>query len=151
MIVPRRYSIACLMALVAVVAIDCAVVRAPLSGRPVTEQLMIMGGLPMANTLAAGLLPFLIRPGLEMASTRNQFWRGFETVGWSALLLFSLNAVLHPEEVRVLAVQALWSFRSSGSTVFALLVSAALSLPQVLLALIGGWLNQSYPSLYAEE
>jgi hypothetical protein len=106
-----------------------------------------MGGLPMANILAAGLLPVLFGPGLEVASMKHLFWRGFETVGWSALLLFSLTAVLHPEEVRVLAVQALWSFRSSGSTVFALLVSAALSVPQILLAVIGGWLNQSYPSL----
>ena len=39
------------MGIVLLVALDLAVTRVPLSGRPVTEALLLMGGLPMANLL----------------------------------------------------------------------------------------------------
>src|SRR5262249_49539303 len=54
-----RCSIAGMMAAVALIALDCRAIGTPLSGLSVTECMLVLGGLPMANILAGGLLILL--------------------------------------------------------------------------------------------
>jgi hypothetical protein len=143
----RRCSTACLMALVALAAIDCAAVRSPLSGSPQTVILLLLGGLPMANILAVRLLPLALR--LDVGYERRRFLLGFEAAGWAALLIFTFCAKENPDAVRALVVQALIPVRSLGNPAFRLTACAALLLPQLLLALGGGWLNRSFAACLA--
>src|SRR4051794_31380971 len=78
-----RCSIAALMAVVVLVALDCVAIRTPLSGRSVTAGMLVLGGLPMANILAAGLVPLL--PDRSGRCGCHRWLVGFEVVGWSTL------------------------------------------------------------------
>jgi hypothetical protein len=137
-----RCPIAGMMAVVALAALDCAAVRSPLSGRPLTETLLLLGGLPMANVLAFGLLPLLLeRPGRGAC---RPCLVGFETVGWSVLLLYASCAFYHPEALRGGVVRALASLSALGNPAFLAAAAAALLSPQLSLALLGGWLNRRF-------
>lgn len=135
-----RCSITGLMAIVALVALDCVVVRTPLSGRSLTAGMLLLGGLPMANILAAVLLT----PDRSERDPYRPWVVGFEVVGWTALLLYAACAYAHPDVLRESVVQSLKSLRSLGNPAFLAAVVAVLSVPQLGLALLGGWLNQRY-------
>jgi hypothetical protein len=140
-----RYSIAEMMAavaLVALVAFERRVIQNPLSGRTVTEAMLLLGGLPMANILAAGLLILL-----------RDRWRrrvylpwlvGFEVVGWTALCLYASIAYHHPDALRETVVHALSPLVPPGDQAFIVAVMATLGLPQLAVALLGGWLNRLF-------
>ena len=137
-----RYSIAGLMVLVGLAAIDCMAIRGPLSGRPIIATLLLLGGLPMANLLAIGLLPLLLGdPGCRGARPSVV---GFEVVGWVTLLLYASLVSHRPEALREAVVVALGSVRIHGNVAFLTAVMAALLLPQISLSLLGGWLNGRY-------
>jgi hypothetical protein len=91
----HRFSIATLMLLVVLVALDCAAFRAltgPQNG--LIANLIAYGILPMANILALGLPPL---PGGRLVGARQRpFWVGFEVFGWAALFLFSAGAIVTP-------------------------------------------------------
>ena len=137
-----RCSIAGLMAVVVLVALDCVAIRTPLRGRSLTAGMLLLGGLPMANILAAGLLPLLriARGGVCV------------TPGWSVSRssagrpCFSIAscAYYHPDTLRESVVTALKSVRALGNPAFLAAVVTVLSLPQFGLALLGGWLNRRY-------
>ena len=134
-----RCTIAGLMALVGLAALDSMAIRAPLSGRPIVATLLLLGGLPMANLLAIGLLPLLLgRPGGRGARPSIV---GFEVVGWATLLLYASFASHRPEALREAVVVALGSVRIHGNAAFLSAVVMALLLPQISLSLLGGWLN----------
>jgi hypothetical protein len=128
-----------LMAAALIIALDCAVARSPLSGRPLTVILLLLGGLPMGNVLVVGLLP-LIR-NLHARREQNPWLVGFEVAGWAGLLLFASIAVYHPDPLRETIVQSLGSTRALGNHAFLATICSALLLPQLALALLGGWLN----------
>jgi hypothetical protein len=137
-----RCSIAGLMGLVVLVAFDCTAIRAPLSGRSLTGGMLLLGGLPMANILAAGLLPLLPDP---LGRWVYRPWLvGFEAMGGTALLLYAACACSQPDTLRAGIVLALKSLRPFGNPAFLTAVVASLSLPQLGLALLGGWLNRRY-------
>ncbi len=88
-----RFSISGLMAVVVLVALNFAAVRAILivpMFRIMLGELLLCGALPMANVLAVGLIPFFrSRPGPgEARPTRV----GFVTFGAAALLLYLVLA-----------------------------------------------------------
>lgn len=135
-----RCSITGLMAFVVLAALDCVVIRTPLSGRSLTAAMLLLGGLPMANILAAVLLTL----DRSERDVYRPWMVGFEVVGWTALLLYASCAYTHPEVLRESVVQTLKSLRSLGHPTFLTAVVAVLSVPQLGLALVGGWLNQRY-------
>ena len=139
---PHRRSIAGLMAVVVLVAVDCAAIRSPLRGQPLTSILLLLGGLPMANILALDLLP-----ALRARSGRGRPPRGligFELIGGAALLLYAIIALSDPDwlfEALYHAVNLLWSVRDPSRVV---VLAVFLLLPQLSLGLLGGWLNAKY-------
>ena len=130
------------MAVVVLAALDCTVVRFPLSHWPLRAVMILVGGLPMANLLVIGFLPLVrgrsrpggARPGLV----------GFEAVGAAGLLLYTGAAFHDPEALRGGVFLALQSFRTLGDPGFLVAVSGALLVPQLCLALLGGWLCEKY-------
>jgi hypothetical protein len=104
----------------------------------VTETLLLLGGLPMANILAVGLLPLVLKG--SGGGRRNPSLVGFEAVGWSVLLLYAACAVHHPDTIRGGVVCALGPLRPLGGSPV-LTAAVGLLLPQVALALFGGWLS----------
>jgi hypothetical protein len=137
-----RCSIAGLMAVIGLVALDCMTIRTPLSGLSLTVGMLLLGGLPMTNILAAGLLPLL--SGRSGRGADRPWLVGFEVVGWIALLLYASCAYYHPDALREGLVDALRSLRVLGNPAFLAGVVAVLSAPQLGLALLGGWLNRRY-------
>jgi hypothetical protein len=136
-----RHSIPGLMTLVLLAALDCTAVRTPLSGRSVTDVMLLLGALPMANVLVVGLLPLLHgragrgQGGLE----RIPGLIGFEAVGSAALLGYTVAAFKHADLLRDVVANALASLRPLGNPTFLSAVVATLLLPQLALALLGGW------------
>jgi hypothetical protein len=156
-----RLTVAWVMALVALVALDFAGVRAWLyyrvghgvgpDGRQLTwientYDLMGCGGLPMAVLLAAGLLAGIF--GVRW----RPFMLGFMAFGAAALVAFVACAALYTEGV--IQPRILWVLRSLPRSIYSLspavrtsilyAVSASLVvLPQLAVALLGGALFQA--------
>ncbi|WP_435019393.1 hypothetical protein TA3x_001272 [Tundrisphaera sp. TA3] len=141
----RRISIGWLMVFVAVVAIEFGAIRAafprskargyapPVNSRNKLE-FWARGGLPMANLLAIGLL----------AGWRRRVGRtwlvGFELAGFAALAAY-VFAVHHECERRYLRWSDVVPSDLLGNHVVAqVCASTILVMPQVVIALIGGWL-----------
>jgi hypothetical protein len=91
-----RCSIAAIMATVVLVALDCIAIRTPLSGRSPTAGMLLLGGLPTANILAAGLLTLLSDRSWRCVS--RPWLVGFEVVGWTVLLLYASCACSHADQ-----------------------------------------------------
>jgi hypothetical protein len=144
-----RFRIAWVMVAVAVAALDFAAIRASLDIREAV--LLVLGALPMANVLAVGILIAEQRPG------SRPFLLGFEAFGAMALALFITAAVasLPFDEYMVIAyylapvlrlIQK--SIRQDQPLVFVPIVLFAyvvmLGWPQVVFALIGGFLSRKF-------
>jgi hypothetical protein len=141
--VPRfRFSIAEMMVAVAIVALDCKAIRTPLSGQSVTECMLVLGGLPMANVLVAGLL--ILLPDRSRGRLYHPWLVGFEVAGWTALFFYAAGAYYHAYALREGIVRALTSLSALGNTAYISAVMATLSAPQLGLGLLGGWLNRRY-------
>ena len=125
-----------LLALVVVAALDCAVLRFPLSGRRLTSIMTLLGVLPMANLLFLGLFVSLQRWG-----RRFTFWVGFELAGLLVLLIYGVSTIHHSQDLREMVVGAL---RLVGTPAVSrsLPPQRLLLLPQVLLAFLGGCLSE---------
>jgi hypothetical protein len=137
-----RCSMAGLMALVVIAALDCAAIRSPLSGRPLTAILLLLGALPMANILAVALLPLIQRHRARLE--RRACLVGFEIVGWVALLLYAFCAVHHSDFLLDIVLRPLRPIRVQGRSAFLTVVCMALLTPQLAPALLGGWLCGRY-------
>jgi hypothetical protein len=137
-----RFSISGMMAVVALFALDFMAIRTPLNGLSVTACMLLLGGLPMANLLTAGLLVML--PDRLRRRVDRPWLVGFEVVGWTALFGYASCAYYHAYALRESVVHALGLLTSLGNPAFLTAVVAILSAPQLGLALVGGWLNRRY-------
>jgi hypothetical protein len=143
-----RFRIAWVMVAVAIAALDFWATRELLDPRaPQIGMLLLSGALPTANILAIGLLVAHQRPG------NRPFILGFEVFGAFALVLFVILATpirgelvtdyyLLPvlELSQAYVKDRLLIFRLTGIFV----VVVILVVPQVLFALIGGFLSRRF-------
>jgi hypothetical protein len=146
-----RFRIAWMMAIVALVALDCAAIRELVALKVrstvrvyITCDSLMAGALPMANILAVGLLVGLGR------WRGRPFLVGFEVTGTLALVVCVSLAVLFQEEVIApyvdLAAEPIFRALRPGwrspAPLFYSIVSVMLLTPQVAVALFGGWLTR---------
>jgi hypothetical protein len=142
-----RLTISSLMALVLLVAVDVwACKELEVGGPPLMadlSDLIVFGALPMANVLAIGLYRIL---GPRPEHRRNRpALVGFEVGGLAALLVFlacslSMTHSLHEGVGQVLKPIGL----APPGPVFLVCALILLVVPQVALALLGGWLCRRY-------
>jgi hypothetical protein len=147
-----RFSIGSLMILVLVAALDAVAVRTLLRGISPSVNLALLGAVPMTNLLVLACFPWA-RRGPRRAEARP-LWFGFELFGWAAVVLHCACSFACTEQVIacinaffdpiVEALDALGLRRTDPvhpALIFLelVMVPAALTMPQVFLALIGGW------------
>jgi hypothetical protein len=149
-----RFSIAWIMAIIVIAAIDFAIIRALDGTNTVIGALLVFGSMPMASILVLGI-PSLVR-GFTGRGKIRPFLAGFEGVGWTILLVYTGSASLFPESVAGaidLSSQFLMSLIGLDTAdgpdpdrqLFGLFVVVLiLLLPQLFVALVGGWLNQRF-------
>jgi hypothetical protein len=133
-----RWSIAWVMALVAVSAVDLAVIHALVDG---PEALFLFDALPMANLLAlAGFVGFRSR-------RRRAFAAGFVVAGASSLIAYKVWAENHPwtwlgdvEPLTTLVARAEDSHSLYAIIPAYAVLVLALAVPHTLLGLAGGCL-----------
>ncbi len=117
--------------------------------------LIVFGSMPMASILVLGI-PNLVRGATGRCKIRP-FLVGFEGVGWTVLLVYTGSAVLFAESMaESITAAALFLFSLIGLDTAASGTDAAgqlfvvfffvmfLLLPQLFVALVGGWLNQRF-------
>jgi hypothetical protein len=136
------------MILVAFIAADFAAVRAMLDVQTITRVLLVLGGLPMANVLAAGFLVARRHP------RSRTFFQGFVVVGTAALIFFVVAAVGFPDTVAdyytwvAIPVLQAWTLRLPPGllsiSINACSVVLVLGGPQFVSALFGGLFHQRY-------
>jgi hypothetical protein len=141
MIPMRRFSIGLLMAVIFFVAADFAIVRALWdTNEPLVVAVIT---LPMINLL------LMVLPGARRGRDRRPFWLGFEAAGWMMVVLFAslawffVDTFFYPIE---------WidnhdSLLSGSPTETAFLICCCVVIytpPQVLGAMVGGWLSAGY-------
>ena len=146
-----RISIAGLMAAVALVAIDIAVVQS-IYPEPKSELQFFyaFGVLPMATVLI--LLGAFSAPNLVRGGSVSPFVFGFEAVGWVVVFIFISAYTIAPNAFSEYGFAMLASIASPFNayleespnwaqvSVGIGIATAVLTLPQLLLALLGGWL-----------
>jgi hypothetical protein len=135
------------MVFVAIAALNFTAIRAVLDHSGPTSELLGLGVLPMANVLAVGLLIGRWRRG------SRPFLLGFETFGAAALALYVVLTSCLRDEVVIpyvnLVVNPLEKIigRYPPFVIIPIAFAVAailLVLPQVALALIGGFLFREY-------
>ncbi len=140
-----QISIAEIMALVVIAALDCLALR--IGGSPPAVRYLICGGLPMQSVLVIGLLPML----RQRAEKPTPFLMGFEVVGWICLLtyvvvcikatnplIWHLSYTLYP----VLNVTCFPSYSTADYVWRYVVVTTYLTVPQIAAALVAGWSNR---------
>jgi hypothetical protein len=138
-----RFSISTLMFVILVLAVNLSV-GGPFYGPKGMEGLALLssGALPMASILAVGLVVLLNRrlgpPG------GRRFLAGFEAFGAAALFFYIACALLFPEAIHRKLADLLMQYIWTGRPLFSWALMALCLLPQVLVALLGGWLNARY-------
>ena len=142
----RRFSIAGLMAVVALAALDCLALRA----RPWYQHpawiVFQLGGVPMANALVLVLLAIGRR---ARGTAARRFLIGVEVVGWPALLLGVAGAAAAPAATLeyllwtlgplLRAVRGAGLGPAAGAFVTHVLWGVFLMAHPLIPALIGGW------------
>jgi hypothetical protein len=145
-----RFSISTLMFVILVLAVNLSV-GGPFYGPTGMEGLALLtsGALPMANILAVGLVVLMKRPTGPRGGRR--FLAGFEAFGAAALFFYIACAQLFPEAIHRklgdLLIQITWR----RSPMFSWSLMALCLLPQLLVALLGGWLNARYRIVRRED
>ena len=145
---PLRFSIAWIMTIVVVAAIDLATIRWLLVTDSAIGELILFGSMPMASILLFGL-PSLVR-ALVGRGKICPFLMGFEAVGWAFLLVYAGSVTLYPDSIAVnlskafelLPIDYNTPFWQSWQGIFCDMLF--LLIPQLVVALIGGWLNQAF-------
>jgi hypothetical protein len=146
-----RVRIAWIMIGVAIAALDFGAIRAFLDprmngpGRP-PGILLLLGALPMTNVLAVGMLIGQRRPA------SRPFLLGFEAFGVTALVLFIALAICFPREVVIPYfapfVAPVERFIGPGRPFYipigGLVVAVVLVGPQMVFALVGGFLSRRF-------
>ena len=142
-----RFRIAWLMAVVAIVVLDFGMMRRWNSDAPGhhTNEVLIVGGLPMANLLAIGLL--IVRQRLRS----SPFLLGFAVFGAMALGLFVATTILCTgiwfEPYLNLVLDPIMNSLGRPMTLtiaqmlmLCSIVAVMLGLPQLAFAVVGGLL-----------
>jgi hypothetical protein len=124
------------MVLVAIVAVNIAVTSNVLDYANPYKELLLMGSLPMANTLVMGLAT-----GCESRSIRG-FLVGFEAFGVTALCLFIGGISLFPDLINLHYRLLYMPFGRSLTMI--LLTVVMIGLPQLAFALLGGFLTRNF-------
>lgn len=143
-----RFSIADLMALTILIALDCLAVRAAWHSNDNRVILIFFGALPLLNILVVGL------PILGKKSRRREavsFLVGFQVAGW---LLFSMDlvAILAFSEGSIVLFGRLTKPLESlteamfpvGLAIAIAVVMAMMTIPQLVVAYVAGALNRRY-------
>ena len=142
-----RFRIASIMVVIGIVALNLVVIRALLGFRFLLGELLMLSALPMANVLAVGLLIGKRRRG------NRPFLLGFVPFGAMALAIYVAVATSVPREIVVssLAPVSDYLVRTIGAHRPLLFIRALtfaslliLVLPQVVFALIGGFLSRRF-------
>ena len=134
-----RFTMIELLAVVVLAALDAAAFRYPLIGRPVSEVLLMLGGLPTANIQPIGLL-LLCREGRAKGVLR-QCLVGFEVVGRATLLAFAAGANYYSDAMVAFLPFAVLNVGLWRSRYVYVAAAAFLSTPLFFIALLGGWLS----------
>jgi hypothetical protein len=143
-----RVRIARLMVAVAIAGLNFGAIRAMLApGMGPTGDLLVVGALPMVNVLAAGMLIARQRP------RSRPFLLGFEAFGTMALALYVVLAISFRREVVMFYVQPVLDpiirRMGTGPPLVSIPVRVSvcvvlLVLPQMALALIGGFVSRRF-------
>jgi hypothetical protein len=139
-----RFRVSWLMAVVALAALNFAALREMFDFQ--TGQLLAVGALPMVNVLAVGLLTARHRPGTR------PFLLGFEAFGVMALALYVVASFVNdqfwtPYVGPVIGLVDKTIGMDRPYVFFPIVYCVAVSmlgLPQLVFALIGGWLSRQY-------
>jgi hypothetical protein len=144
--VPRT-RIAWVMLAIAITALDFWAIRACFDLYGSWAELLLLGALPMANVLAVGLLVAQQRP------KSRPFLLGFETFGAAALALFAVLVICFRRETvtpyvdlalrpvfRIIGLDPPWVYVLTACFV----IVVVLGLPQLAVALIGGFLSRKF-------
>jgi hypothetical protein len=139
------------LAVIAIAALDFAVIRTLADYRTATGDLLLVGAMPMANVLAVGMLA-----GLRSLRSRP-FLLGFEAFGALALAFYLILSIFFYRVPRLyvqpVTDHLLRTFRGYGVFVCVSAICSAagamLVLPQVTFALIGGFLFRKFRTTIA--
>jgi hypothetical protein len=142
MIQTRRFSIALLMAVVFFVAADFAIVRAYWNA-PGPEVAVAVTTLPMINLLLLAL------PRLRAGREDRRFWAGFQVAGWMMVLVFgACNWIFEDDFIAPIvwiSQQGWFAPNSPAGLAFNIACGVVIyTLPQLLAAMVGGWLALGY-------
>jgi hypothetical protein len=138
-----RFSLSTLMVVVLVLAVNLSA-GGPFYGLTGMEGLSLLssGALPMASILAVGLVVLMKRPTGRPGGRR--ILAGFEAFGVAALFLYLACTGLFPETIHQKLGDLLKRIIWPGRPLFSWCLMALCLLPQLLVALLGGWLNARY-------
>ncbi len=138
MVFAKRSSIGLMMAFVVLVAVDIGILRFFWASRKENPaELVGLVTLPMASLL------LLLLPRIRKENPSRRFWVGFEVVGWVVVLGVGLASSLAMDAFFWPLVALLHAFGVDTVEQDELVITAVVALytiPQVLLALIGGQL-----------
>ncbi len=144
-----RFKIATLAFLVVLLALDFAWMRLlhPVRGRSVfsfAAQGFDVGVLPMANVLAFGLYHRLSR-----RDQPHHFLTGFLIWGFGALILYMILCWSYPKNVLILIMPlylawSLWKPLSPSDPALLVVGAISFTVPQLLLAALGGWITRYF-------
>ena len=91
---PPRFRIAWVMGVIAIIAVEFAVIRIALDNYSPIVELLVLGALPMTNVLAIGVLVGHLR------HADRAFLLGFELFGAVSLAVYDIGlAGFFPEQV----------------------------------------------------
>ncbi len=162
-----RFPLVFLMAVLAFVALDIAVIRSLLREAPGSNQTLYLvpidgatwlsfaalalGVLPMASLLVLNAM-FQV-PKIRRSGTVSAFWLGFEIFGWFSVFLFMVVSSFSPAAIQnyLTAVGRLVGSQLLGlmgdepaswliNSVELAMTTLLLVLPELLLATAAGWL-----------
>ncbi len=137
-----RFSLATLMAVVLVVAVNL-VLGDYWFDRPEMEwsDLVHAGTRPMASILAIGVASLL---AARARARPRPFLAGFVVCGMIALLAYLATTAMFSQELHSAVRDGLRRFMSPGSPQYPWSVMLLCLAPQLLVALVGGWLYAWY-------
>jgi hypothetical protein len=144
-----RFSIAGLMALTALIALDCLATRTAWDVDDIRVAMLYFGELPWLNVLLIGLT---VLRGRQRRGEPAAFFVGFEAVGWAVLLLSVILIFAFPlvcdaviEGLNQRLAPLMIAMPPVGYVAGLAIAMTTLALPQLIAAVAGGLLHRRYP------
>ena len=140
-----RFSISWLMAVVLILALDFGAARALLRSPlfvPDLSDLLVYGALPMVAVLAIGSM-YLLKSKLDPGGGSHALV-GFLAFGMTALILYLGGSLLATHTIHFGVGYVVRSMGVHPGPIFLVGAVALLLLPQLVMALLGGWLGRRY-------